>query len=269
MKLKSDWEIPLRSRRDIPFRQASSSQLIEKLGKYNGNVGYFLKIYFISDQMNDNYWKVTTSSIEAGLRTGLEKRFFGKTAPIIMRYDWEQTEKLGHPTPYVDDMISLQEPDRKGDFVAVGTKDDDRTTTTGWVIVKITDKDTELAHRRGEIKFVSPSIESIHENARGEDIAWRINHLAFVSDPAYGFEAQVTGSCTGTQGTCVTHLAKQATTTTTTATARLRHQYSKLRNRRDIPLMEKITQYALRRRRDIPLRQAADNKDGEWVTSNG
>ncbi len=210
--------------------QSEKSQLIEYSKEYNGEQGYFLKIYFISDKLNRNFWKVVESSIEPGLKTGLEKRFFGKTAPIILREDWEQAPKLGHPSPFIEDMVSEQEPDRKGDFVAVGVSDEGKT---GWVIVKITDKDTENDHREGKIKFVSPSIESIKENAKGEDIAWRINHLAFVSDPAYGFEAQVTGSCTGTQGECVLHLSKQAS-------------FTKLKKLSDIPL---------RRLSNIPLKK--------------
>ena len=221
--------------------QSKESQLIEYSKEYNGDQGYFLKIYFISDKENRNFWKVVESSIIPGLKTGLEKRFFDKTAPIILREDWEQAPKLGHPSPYVEDMVSEQEPDRKGDFIAVGTTNEGRT---GWVIVKITDKQTEIDHRDGKIRFVSPSIESIKENAQGEDLVWRINHLAFVTDPAYGFEAQVTGSCTGPQGECILHLSKQASV-------------KKLKKLQNIPL-KKLSQIPLIKLRNIPLKKQSN-----------
>ena len=245
-------------------QQQQHQQLIEKLDEYEGNQGYFLKIFFISQKMNKNIWKVTASSIPDGLKTGLEKRFFGKTAPIILREDWEQAPKLGHPSPYVDDMVAEQEPDRVGDFIAVGQKEDG----TGWCIVRIDDEKAQNLHRTGQIKFVSPSIESIKENARGEDIAWRINHLGFVDDPAYDYEAQVTGFCSGNQGECIVHLSKQASSRNKKIKCKLEIPETPCQMKK--PLGHRQASVLLHRK-DIPLKQAVKDKeeDGQWVTSNG
>ena len=186
----------------------AQQQLIEKLDEYNGESGYFLKIFFVNDKMNGNIWKVAKTSIPDGLRTGLRKVYNGKTAPLIERPDWDQAPKRGHPSPYSMDMRSEQEPDRIGDMVAVGMKDDN--IRTGWVIVRLTDIQAQEDHRNGKIVYVSPSIKSIRESPQGEDLEWEINHLAVVDDPAYSWVAHVTGSCTGETGQCINHLAKQA-----------------------------------------------------------
>lgn len=178
----------------------------ETFDTFEGEAGFFIKVFFINDKRNGNFWKVVRQSIRKGLETGLETRFHGKTAPFIIMPDYAEPEEYGHPDPATPTMIDDQEPYRKGDFYKIGVDEG----KGGWVIIKITDSEAENMIRTGKIKFVSPSIQSVLENENGEDVIWKVNHLAGVTNPAYGYEAQITGTCTGKPGQCLVHLSKQA-----------------------------------------------------------
>ena len=203
-------------------KQCSSSARqakFEKMGEYNGELGYFIKVWFIDSTQNGNGWQVTKESISPGLKTALEPRFqtgnmgrlpgFRNTAPLICMPDWQDPSQRGHPSPYSPDMITEQGPYRVGDFIGVGTEDDSNSGIRyGWVVIKITDGTTIEEIDSGRINFFSPSILPKH-TVNGVDTSWIINHLAVVDEPAYGAKAHILGRCSG-GSQCVHMLTHQA-----------------------------------------------------------
>lgn len=178
-----------------PHRQA-----VERLDEYAGRKGYFIKAFFADGALNMNGWGVTPDSMRRDLSSGLDKSYYSNTAPIIMM------PTFGHPPDTVEDMIREQEPYRVGNFVDVGTQADG----TSWVVAELTDERAQKAYESGEVIFVSPSVHSLNEIHLGGNkvmvTRFRVNHLAMVKNPAYGFTAQIIGKCVGTEGECKTVL---------------------------------------------------------------
>lgn len=93
----------------------------ELFTKFKDKEGLFLKAFFASNFFNANPWTVTSSSLKAGMKTGLEKRFPDKqgnqkvnVAPIILM------PNRGHPPDHIPDMLGAQEEFRVGNFMEVG-----------------------------------------------------------------------------------------------------------------------------------------------------
>ena len=216
-----------------------SQNKIVKFREFNGRVGYFIKTFFVDATYNRNGWWVTKDSIVPGLESGMEKKFFGKTAPIILREDWEQAPKRGHPSPFTKTMIADQEPSRVGDFVAVGT---DADGNHGWAMLEITKEAAREEIDAGRVMFVSPSIVSF-KTINGRDTKWGVNHLALVDDPAYGTRANITGRCFGTDGHCMPYLVKNAAVDSSFV----------LRSRGDMMLCDISVKQALKSRSGVML----------------
>ena len=220
---------PLLTQAEVAAKQASCTKQcssssarqakFEKMAEYQGETGYFIKVWFIDSTQNGNGWQVTKESISPGLKTALEPRFqtgnmgrlpgFRNTAPLICMPDWQDPTQRGHPSPYSSNMISEQGPYRVGDFIGVGTEDDSNSGIRyGWVVIKITDDTTIEEIDNGRINFFSPSIMPKH-TVNGVDTSWIINHLAVVDEPAYGAKAHILGKCSG-GSQCVHMLTHQA-----------------------------------------------------------
>lgn len=186
--------------------QAANMQAgIEVMDQFDGRQGFYIKSFFANTDRNGNGWKILPGSLDKCIGTGLKKKYNGRTAPFIIRQDYARPDLYGHPDPRTPDMIKDQEPARVGDFVATGVEND-----RGWAVIRVDDQNAINLIRTGEIKFVSPSFKVVRQDHSGNLEEWDINHLAGVSQPAYGFTAQITGSCTGTGGNCLTQLARQA-----------------------------------------------------------
>lgn len=164
--------------------------------------GLFIRSFFADDAFNLNGWSVTKSALKRDLASGLEKKYFGKTAPIII------TPDFGHPPDDVSDMIAAQEMYRVGDFLRTGF---DEKVGAAYIDAVITDKTAIEMIQNGELNFVSPSIVATSEIRTGDGKvvvpSFGVNHLAIVKNPAFGtLKAQIKGRCTGPQEECLKQL---------------------------------------------------------------
>ena len=169
--------------------------------------GFYIKVFFLDSTKNMNGWIVAEDAILPCLQRALQKRYHGKSAPLIEMPDYAQPQFRGHPAPWDWNMISSQEQYRVGDFVDVGI-----TNGVGWCIIKITNEKVIDDIKNGRTMFVSPSIHPNRPTVDGVDIDFDTNHLAIVDNPAYGNKAHITGTCTGSGDNCRIHLAKHACT---------------------------------------------------------
>lgn len=175
---------------------------MELIKEYNNRTGYFIKTFFVNEELNKNKWKLegTPEEILNDVKSGLEKSYFGKTAPIILRDD------LAHPSDHTADMIKEQEKNRVGSFIDVILEKSDNIA----VIAELTDKNAIAAYESGSVTFVSPSIHILDGYVSLDGVThvkrFRVNHLAMVADPAYGLQAQIKGRCIGTLHSCSTAL---------------------------------------------------------------
>ena len=194
---------------------------LEKMAEYNGEPGFFIKVWVIDDTKNDNGWHVSRESILPGMKTALEPRFFSpefdsranphfkNVAPLISMPDYQDPSQRGHPSPYGKDIITRQAPYRVGNFIAVGIEDDYNSGIRyGWAIIKIFNEKIQEEINNGDDIFFSPSLMPLR-TVNGIDTEWRFNHHAIVDQPAYGSKAHMLGRCTG-GSQCVHMLAKQA-----------------------------------------------------------
>ena len=194
----------------------STSRLIEKVSEYDGKTGYYLKIFFVSERLNKNYWKVSPGSIKSGLETGLEKKYGyrhsrpqdKKTAPIILHQDYMRPDLWGHPDPHTMDMKSDQEWSRVGDFVAVGT----RRTRPGPCRVghrtagrRKGDQDAQVRTDPVRLPEHPPHTDPGRGGRRvgGKPSGVRVRTGVRVRRPSHGDVYGIAGECT-------VHLAKQA-----------------------------------------------------------
>ena len=191
------------------------------MAEYNGEPGFFIKVWVIDDTKNDNGWHVSRESILPGMKTALEPRFFSpewdmrsdsnfkNVAPLISMPDYQDPSQRGHPSPYGKDIITRQAPHRVGNFIAVGIEDDYNSGIRyGWAIIKIFNEKIQEEINNGDDIFFSPSLMPLR-TVNGIDTEWRFNHHAIVDQPAYGSKAHMLGRCTG-GSQCVHMLAKQA-----------------------------------------------------------
>ena len=100
------------------------------LNQFKGRDGLFLKAFFVDATLNENGWRVTDQAIVRDIHTAMQSDYFGKTATLIMRADF------GHPPDDSPDIVAAQEPDRVGNFLAVGIDD---KTGHGYFIAEVTE----------------------------------------------------------------------------------------------------------------------------------
>ena len=181
----------------------------EILEEYKGNKGFFIKSFLFDDTFNQNEWRITAEAIKRDTKSFLDKEFFGKTAPFIIRDD------RMHPTPgFNESMIDLQEPARVGNFIDFGFEEknfSDGATIKAWQISEIIEDWAKDAIRSKEVQFISPSVrardETIDEDGRAVITAFIGSHNAGVDNPAYGMQkAQIKGVCESDHGTCMSNL---------------------------------------------------------------
>lgn len=171
------------------------------LKKFKDREGFFIKGFFADDTFNQNDWGVTLDALKRDLATGLETRFFGKTAPVIM-----MVPSFAHPEPDEEageNMITMQEPFRVGDFLDVGVSANDKA----FFVAEIFDKRAQVLIETKEVNFISPSlrvIEHMHIGPRDLVTRFTVNHAALVKQPAFGMsKAQIRGVCKGKGDQCL------------------------------------------------------------------
>ena len=155
---------------------------LEGLGK-----GFFIKVFFINDKVNANKWQVTWDGIKQDIIDVVG-------VPIVLQDD------LRHPN------FAIQNLYAKG-YIVDYTLDEKNHEAS--VIARILDPKTIQLIKDGKLKFVSPAIVArsnltITETSNGVDLLSRFIalHLALVAQPAYGKEAKIHGTCTGSGQTC-------------------------------------------------------------------
>lgn len=149
--------------------------------------GFFIKVFFINDKVNLNKWQVTWDGIKQDIADVVG-------VPIVLQED------LRHPN------FAIQNLYAKG-YIIDYTLDEVRHEAS--VIARILDPKTITLIQEGKLKFVSPAVVarnnlSITETKDGVDLLSRFIalHLALVANPAYGKQAKIHGTCTGTGQTC-------------------------------------------------------------------
>ena len=164
--------------------------------------GLWIRSFFSDATFNQNNWGVTQEALNRDISSGVKKKYFGKTAPLI------DTPDDSHPPDTVEDMIAEQEPYRVGDFVRTGV---DPNTKRAYADILVKDPSTIKRIQSGELNYVSPSIkslEAIHSGGKTLVSKFEINHLALVKKPAYGeLKAQIKGRCMGTANECLSVLS--------------------------------------------------------------
>jgi len=118
------------------------------LNQFKGREGLFLKAFFVDATLNENGWRVTDQAIVRDIHTAMQSDYFGRTAPLIMRADF------GHPPDDSPDIVAAQEPDRVGDFLAVGIDD---KTGHAYFIAEVTEPRAIKAVQDGDVNFLSPA----------------------------------------------------------------------------------------------------------------
>lgn len=182
------------------YLKASSD--IEILDNYNGESGVFIKTFALNDKRNKNGWRVTWESIKRNIsdfsknkRPGIE---YTKCENSVC--DLDHTDGSTY-----QQSLTVQEPFRKTSIIDYIL---DENNHTAYVIHKTTDDEFVAKVRSGEIKYVSPSIwpepgayDILGKQENGLYILdvydWKALHIAFVNNPAFGDDAQITALCEG------------------------------------------------------------------------
>jgi len=180
----------------------------EVLDEFEGESGTFIKSFLINNKLNLNDWEVTA---EANRIDGPEF----KGMPGIEFFNKGRRDHTVGNT-YAD-ALRLQSPHAKAIIRKVlGTETGEKLTQ----ISRVFDEEIIKKLRNKEIKFVSPAIfprsindVEIIERPEGGHIH-RVHrylplHYAFVDEPAYGRDAEITDVCDGPD--CLLKLSKAAT----------------------------------------------------------
>jgi len=184
----------------------------EVLDEFEGESGTFIKSFLINNKLNLNDWEVTE---EANRLDGPEF----KGMPGIEFFNKGRRDHTVGST-YAE-ALKLQSPHAKAIIRKVlGTETGEKLTQ----ISRVFDEDIIKKLRNKEIKFVSPAIfprsiddVEIIERPDGTHIhkvhRYLPLHYAFVDEPAYGRDAEITDICEGAD--CLIKLEKASATTIT------------------------------------------------------
>lgn len=177
-----------------------ASSEIETLDEYNGQKGQFLRVFAINDKRNKNGWKALWRGTRKNLHT-----FKGKPGIEFMKCDDDGCD-LDHTEAQTKEMsLEVQEPFRVTTTIDFAF---DESTHTAYFIDQVNDPEFFERVKKGEIKYVSPSIwpetggfEIVGEMDNGSPMIdvwdWSGLHHAFVTKPAFGDEAKITATCEG------------------------------------------------------------------------
>lgn len=183
------------------YLKASSE--IELLEEYNGEKGRFVKTFAINDKRNKNGWRSPWESTKRNIHTFLDDG--GRPGIEYVSCDGTVCD-LDHTDGSTKEIsIEVQEPFRKTTIIDYTLNEDSHTA---YFIHKVLSDETWQKLQKRELKFVSPSlwpkqggIEIVGEMANGlpmiDAYEWDGLHTAFVNNPAFGDEAQVTALCEG------------------------------------------------------------------------
>ena len=183
----------------------------EVLDEFEGEKGTFIKSFLISNKLNLNDWEVTA------LANRLDGPEF-KGMPGIEFFNKGRRDHTVGDT--YESALRLQSPHAKGIIRKVlGTETGEKLTQISRIFDEKMIKKLQDAKKNGEKMFVSPAIfprsiddVKIIERPDGSHIH-RVNrylplHYAFVDEPAFGPEAEITDVCTGDD--CMIKLAQVA-----------------------------------------------------------
>lgn len=175
----------------------------------------YLLTFLIDVDVNQQQWAVTWESIKKHV-----KSFHGKPGLAYTACDWGGC-KLNHTEKSNDLHWSLknQEPFRVTTIIDTLL---DENTKTAYAVHRVDDAKFAEKVRRGEIKYLSPSIfrtDPDNDTMRTdftngkfgvwiETENWTGVHDAFVDKPAYGPKAVIVQSCEGTELGCLMDLGK-------------------------------------------------------------
>jgi len=169
----------------------AQSNRLSVLENFKGKEGFFIKAFFINDQVNGNKWRVTWDAIKQDMSAAVGQ-------PIVT------LEDLDHPSAAVQDFFA------KGIIIDYELIEAEHKAV---IIARIFDKEIQDGIRDGTLKFVSPAVvprDNLSvEKIDGIDVLSRFItlHLAIVSRPAYGkSDARMKGICTGTGEFCMNYL---------------------------------------------------------------
>lgn len=150
--------------------------------------GFFIKVFFINDQVNLNKWQVTWDGIKQDIADVVG-------VPIVKQDD------LRHPN------FAIQNLYAKGYIVDYVLNEEKHEA---YVIARILDAETIRLIREGDLQFVSPAVVArnnltLETLDSGVDLLSRFIalHLALVREPAYGkVNAKIHGTCSGSGQAC-------------------------------------------------------------------
>lgn len=189
-----------------PCQQAQLQSIVNQLKALNAvevlDNGY-IKTFLISDERNSNGWRVSWDSIKKNAKTfigkpGIEYQKCGQRGCLLDHTGGEDYE----------DSLHQQERYRVSTITDVQL---DEGTHTAYAIHKIENPEFAEKIKKGEIRYLSPSIWPNKEKTlmyrMSENDEWYIDttdwtgiHDAFVDIPAFGSKAKVVKHCT--EGDC-------------------------------------------------------------------
>lgn len=172
--------------------------VIEKNGKL------FLKTFLIDDTTNKLGWKMNADALDNYINTAIGR-------PAILNSIHFHPLEFNHiKADQFDPYIKAQEPYRIGTIKHIY---EGSVPHSYDALIEITDPRLVEAYHKGELKiprYVSPAVYELNPSVDSKEIKdYEFLHIAFVDEPAFGMlKANVKGDCTGTQDTCMNHLAQ-------------------------------------------------------------
>ena len=183
---------------------------IELLDSWEDQEGYFTKTYLINETRNMNKWRVTWDSILKNADS-----FVGY--PGIEYHVCNSKEcRLDHVEgPTYETTKVMQESYRVSTVVKTVIEADKRTS---YAIHDVKEPFFRKLEKEPDKYFVSPAVwpKTGHQSVVGMSLEgvphldvsdWDPLHIAFVTEPAYGYEAQVFSNCAGMGGDCAIQMS--------------------------------------------------------------
>jgi hypothetical protein len=190
----------------------------EVMTNYNGQQGYFVKIFLIDDSVTLNDWRVTWDAIKQDAPKFLDYPGITFYRPDGVR-DHPEIQQTDDYLADRENLLRIQDAFKSAKPVDVQLNAAKHSAT---LVAQITDPRTQSDIESKLIKYVSPSLYPMSQDHlrivnEGEPNQYREatrflpNHFAFVDNPAFGKDkARITGTCTGTAGRCSHQLVMNA-----------------------------------------------------------
>ena len=171
---------------------------------YEENGKFFLEVWLIDNQWNQNYWKASQEELAKKIQ-----RFVNKPAILTpyLHHPHEYEHVQENPFDPEGNVRKHQEIDERyriGHIIKI--KPLPNSAYAG--VIELTHPGAIAAFAEGKIpRYVSPAVYNLNMTGpMGEFTAFEPLHIAFVDKPAYGLRARIIDSCHGKEDLCLRNL---------------------------------------------------------------